>query len=87
MITTVTDGEILYASKMLAEREGIFVEPASAASFAGVLKLSRRNYFRRGRVVCVLTGHGLKDPETALKQVKQPRSVKPDFRAIVDQIL
>jgi threonine synthase len=87
MITTVTDDEILSASKMLARLEGVFVEPASAASFAGVLKLSRRKYFKRGRVVCVLTGHGLKDPETALKQVKPPRAIKPEYRKIVNEIL
>ena len=86
-ITTVTDAEILLACKMLARQEGVFVEPASAASFAGVLKLSRKKYFKGRRIVCVLTGHGLKDPEIALKQVTSPRVVKPDFKKIIKEIL
>jgi threonine synthase len=54
---------------MLAEEEGIFVEPASAASFAGVLKKSEEGFFTgRETIVCVLTGHGLKDPDIAIKQ-------------------
>ncbi len=87
MIATVTDEEILSACKMLAQREGVFVEPASAASFAGVLKLSRKRFFQKKRIVCVLTGHGLKDPEIALKQVRAPCVVKPDLRKIIDEIL
>ena len=86
-ILTVTDAEILSACKMLAQQEGVFVEPASAASFAGVLKLSRKKYFKGRRIVCILTGHGLKDPEIALKQVTPPRVVKPDFKKIVKEIL
>jgi threonine synthase len=59
----VTDDEILDAYSLLGSREGVFCEPASAASVAGLLK-----YGASGRVVCVLTGHGLKDPQTALAQ-------------------
>ena len=60
-IRAVSDDEILAAYELLGSREGIFCEPASAASVAGLLK-----YGAEGRVVCVLTGHGLKDPQTAL---------------------
>jgi threonine synthase len=69
LIDMVSDDEILAAYKSLAAKEGIFVEPASAASVAGVLKLARQGgvNFAGTRVVCVLTGHGLKDPDTAVK--------------------
>jgi threonine synthase len=62
-IRAVTDDEILDAYSLLGSREGVFCEPASAASVAGLLK-----YGASGRVVCVLTGHGLKDPQTALSR-------------------
>ncbi|MBX6377253.1 MAG: threonine synthase [Clostridia bacterium] len=66
--TAVTDQEILDAYRLLASTEGVFAEPASAASVAGVLRLGREGFFRRGaRVVCVLTGNGLKDPDTAVR--------------------
>jgi threonine synthase len=60
-VRAVSDDEILDAYALLGSREGVFCEPASAASVAGLLK-----YGAEGRVVCVLTGHGLKDPTTAL---------------------
>src|SRR5439155_21759784 len=60
-IRAVSDAEILDAYSLLGSREGVFCEPASAASVAGLLK-----YGASGRVVCVLTGHGLKDPTTAI---------------------
>lgn len=66
----VSDEEILQAYRLLAARTGIFAEPASAAAFAGVLRLQRQGVFRPGDVVvAVLTGHGLKDPETALSNL------------------
>jgi threonine synthase len=66
-IDSVTDDEILAAYSLLARSEGVFCEPASAASVAGLLKLHAAGGFAEGdRVVCVLTGHGLKDPETAI---------------------
>ncbi|MDI6824790.1 MAG: threonine synthase [Bacillota bacterium] len=62
----VEDGEIMAAYRLLASREGIFAEPASCAAVAGVGKLAARGFFRPGeQVVCVLTGHGLKDPDSA----------------------
>ncbi len=67
-IDMVSDEEILDAYRFLAGTEGVFVEPASAASVAGVIKSHRENKFKEGeRVVCVLTGHGLKDPDIAIK--------------------
>ena len=65
LIDAVGDDEILDAYRLLAGSEGLFVEPASAASVAGLRKLNRDGRLRGGRVVAVLTGSGLKDPETA----------------------
>ncbi|MBI5450660.1 MAG: threonine synthase [Gammaproteobacteria bacterium] len=68
-----SDGEILAAQKLLAEQEGIFCEPASAISLAGALRDIANGKIRDGsRVVCTLTGHGLKDPDTAIQQVTRP---------------
>jgi threonine synthase len=87
LIAAVTDWEILQAYRFLAEQEGIFVEPASAASIAGALKLARRGYFRRGStVVCILTGHGLKDPDRVIKTIRPPKVVKPHLGAILSEI-
>lgn len=67
LIDAVTDQEITWAYRFLAEREGIFAEPASAAAIAGVVNLAKRNFFKSGtRIVCTLTGSGLKDPEFAM---------------------
>ncbi|MCL4231651.1 MAG: threonine synthase [Dehalococcoidia bacterium] len=68
LIAAVTDEEILEAYRLLARREGLFVEPASAAGVAGLLKLGREGRLRGGRAVAVLTGNGLKDPDTAAAQ-------------------
>ncbi|MDE5069368.1 MAG: threonine synthase [Trichodesmium sp. St16_bin4-tuft] len=64
--TAVTDEEILEAYRLLASNEGIFCEPASAASVAGLLKV-KDQVPRGAKIVCVLTGHGLKDPDVAIK--------------------
>jgi threonine synthase len=89
LIDMVTDPEILAAQKQLAE-EGVFVEPASAASLAGLDKLCRQGYFKNFEgeptVVATVTGHGLKDPDTAIRQSPKPISVDPDFGAVVDTI-
>ena len=95
LIDSVTDKEILYAYQRLAQNEGVFVEPASAASIAGILKLKEKNYFAkhtkiRGKkltVVCVLTGHGLKDPDCAIHSVKKPKIVPARLDTILDEIL
>jgi threonine synthase len=80
---TVTDEEILNAQKMLARVEGIFVEPASASSIAGLKKLVKNGVIKGDeRVVCVTTGHGLKDPDTAIKQSEKPLEVDAEISAI-----
>lgn len=67
-INMVSDEEIINAYRLLAREEGLFVEPASAASVAGLLKFTRQGKVQKGsRIVCVLTGHGLKDPDIAVK--------------------
>jgi threonine synthase len=76
LIDAVTDDEILQAYDMLARLEGVFCEPASAASVAGIIKLNAKGYFEPGaRIVCTLTGNGLKDPDTAMKNVPQPVTI------------
>lgn len=69
LVAKVTDEEILAAYRLVARLEGVFCEPASAASVAGVAQLARQGYFQPGqRIVCVLTGHGLKDPDRAAQE-------------------
>ncbi len=86
-IEAVTDAMILTAYRLLAQEEGVFVEPASAAAVAGVLKLAARRYFAAGStVVCVLTGHGLKDPDRAITSVRMPSVVPASVAAIVRKI-
>lgn len=73
---TVTDEEILSAQKLLARKEGIGVEPASAASIAGLKKLFEMGEIERGEeIVCVVTGHLLKDPNIAISACKEPVEV------------
>jgi threonine synthase len=79
-IEAVTDDEILGAYRFLAEEEGVFAEPASAAGVAGVLKFRRD--LPDGNVVCTLTGHGLKDPGTALRDVPEPEPIPPTPAAL-----
>ncbi|MCX8034612.1 MAG: threonine synthase [Thermodesulfovibrio sp.] len=90
-IDIVTDEEILQAQKIIASFEGIFCEPASAASVAGVIKLYRQGYFKNGStVVCTLTGNGLKDPDIVFKVVAEPYKLPPDLdsvKAFVEKIL
>jgi threonine synthase len=92
LIDSVTDDEILEAYGILASKEGVFVEPASAASVAGILKLTRRGFFSstipgyRIKIVCVLTGHGLKDPERAIASVRKPVVVEPEMSLVLKEI-
>jgi threonine synthase len=80
---TVTDDEILRAQKMLAVTEGIGVEPASAASVAGLIKLRNMGVIEDDeRVVCVVTGHLLKDPETGIRNCDKPFEVEASEEAI-----
>ncbi len=76
-IDSVTDEEILQAYRVVAATEGVFCEPASAASVAGVMKLSKHGGLHEGEtVVCTLTGHGLKDADTAISVSAQPKTVR-----------
>ena len=75
----MTDDEILAAYRYLAQEESVFCEPASAASVAGLLKLGVP---AGSSVVCILTGHGLKDPDIAIGQIAVPTAVDADVRAV-----
>lgn len=89
LFAAVTDEEILAAYQLLARTEGVFAEPASAATVAGLLKLASDGYFaarragrRRLTIVGVLTGHGLKDPATALQTGARPLEVPATVEAV-----
>lgn len=85
IIDAVTDDEILEAYKLIAAKEGIFCEPASAASLAGVIKLSKQGFFKDGdTIVCTLTGNGLKDPDNAIRLSEPPIKVKANIAAVED---
>jgi threonine synthase len=82
-----TDEEILHVQKLLARAEGIFCEPASAISLAGLLKdLELGKVGEGSTIVCSLTGHGLKDPDTAIAQSAKPVTVDAEVKAIEDVI-
>jgi threonine synthase len=86
-IESVTDAEILAAYSDVARLEGIFCEPASAASVAGVRRLAASGAIDPGAtIVCVLTGHGLKDPETASRQSVAPLTTPPSATAIMEAL-
>jgi threonine synthase len=80
---TVTDAEILDAQKMLARLEGLFVEPASASSIAGLKKLVENGEIDKDEcIVCVATGHGLKDPDVAVQVSEKPLVVDAEIATI-----
>jgi threonine synthase len=81
-VRAVSDAEILDAYALLGAREGVFCEPASAAAVAGLLK-----YGAEGRVVCVLTGHGLKDPQTAMNRAASVVPCEPDIESVERAVL
>jgi threonine synthase len=82
-IDAVTDEEILEAYGMLASLEGVFCEPASAASVAGIIKLNKAGYFEPGaKIVCTLTGNGLKDPDTAMLNMPTPVTIDANEDAV-----
>lgn len=86
LIDCVTDEEILAAYQRLAGCDGVFCEPASAASAAGVIKLAQQGFFKEyqgARMVCTLTGHGLKDPNNAINAVAQPTKSDADLKSIL----
>ncbi|WP_457635757.1 threonine synthase [Persephonella sp.] len=82
-IDAVSDEEILEAYRLVASSEGVFCEPASAASIAGVIKAYRRGLFKGDEtIVCTLTGNGLKDPDTVIKASDKPVEMPPDLNEI-----
>jgi len=84
LIDIVSDEQILEAYGMMANLEGIFCEPASAASLAGVTKLHRKGFFKKGdTVVLTITGHGLKDPDIAIRVSTKPVSLPPKKEAVL----
>jgi threonine synthase len=86
-IDKVTDGEILEAYRLLAETEGVFVEPASAASVAGLIKMGRTGLIDDNSLaVAILTGHGLKDPDRVIKTVAPPVLVPATLAGIVNAL-
>ncbi len=95
VISAVSDEEIIEAYKLLANLEGVFVEPASAASVAGLIKTVKSSKLKvessgkqssRLRVVCILTGHGLKDPDRAIAVVEEPTIVPARMEPILKEI-
>jgi threonine synthase len=87
-ITAVSDEEILHSYRAVARSEGIFCEPASAAGLAGLTKGLREGWLDLSgkRVVCVLTGHGLKDPDTAIKGAAVPVAIEPRIETLLELI-
>jgi threonine synthase len=86
-VAAVSDSEILAAYRMLAAEEGVFCEPASAASVAGLIRRAEAGDFARGEtVVCVLTGHGLKDPDTAIVDAEPVRRLPADLDAVEEGV-
>ncbi len=90
LIDMVSDAQILEAYHHLASLEGVFVEPASAASLAGLIKLQQDGYFKQEdaerEVVLILTGHGLKDPGRAIEEVKPPEAIAAELGAVLGKM-
>jgi len=83
----VTDEEIVRGYRMLAREEGIFMEPASCATVAGLAKMVKAGKFESGStLVLTLTGHGLKDPDTALESATRPVTVPARLDAVLAQL-
>jgi threonine synthase len=83
-VAAVSDAQILDAYRFLAATEGVFCEPASAAGVAGLLEHGASD---AQKIVCVLTGHGLKDPQTALTQAGAVVPCEPDIAAVEAAVL
>jgi threonine synthase len=82
-IDAVTDEEILQAYELLASREGVFCEPGSAASVAGLLKAHAEGRIPPdSRIACTLTGNGLKDPDCAMQRAAQPTRIAADYATL-----
>ena len=83
VLEAVTDDEILSAYQFLAREESVFCEAASSASVAGLLKAGVP---AGSKVVCVLTGHGLKDPDLAIKSITVPTVIEPGLSSVLAEI-
>jgi threonine synthase len=87
VIDSITDEEILSAYQWVAAHEGIFMEPASAASVAGLMKYAAKGLVKSGQtIVCTLTGHGLKDPDSATRLQGVPKSVPAEKADVLKAI-
>jgi threonine synthase len=83
----VSDAEILAAYRELAATEGVFVEPASASSVAGLRKAAAGGLVAVGeRVVCTVTGHGLKDPQRAIDEVRVGEPIAASLDAVAAEL-
>ncbi len=86
-IDSVTDRQILAAYRLLAREEGVFVEPASAASVAGLLQASEQGVVAPGaKIVCTVTGNGLKDPDWAISGAPAPTTIKVDAHSAASEL-
>jgi threonine synthase len=87
-IEAVTDEEILHAYGLIARLEGLFVEPACAAPVAGLIRLGKQGFIPKGSVITLtLTGHGLKDPDTAMAQSQgEAKVVEPQVEAVLESL-
>jgi threonine synthase len=86
-INAVTDAQILEAYRMLASLEGVFVEPASASSVAGLLQAAKTDLIVRGEtIVCTVTGHGLKDPNRAIAEIEARPAVDASTDAVLQEL-
>jgi threonine synthase len=86
IIDRVTDDEIMNAYRLAAVKEGIFGEPASAASLAGLIKLAKKKNFSGKRVVCIVTGTGLKDPGAPARYARAPIELPADLAAVEEAL-
>jgi len=86
IIDRVTDEEIMNAYRSMAIKEGIFGEPASAASLAGLIKLSKKKTFSGKRVVCIVTGTGLKDPGAPVRYSRAPIELPAELVAVEEAL-
>ncbi len=87
-IGKITDEEILEAYRLLASKEGVFAEPASCASVAGLIKVAKKGLIEHGStVVCILTGNGLKDPENAITASDKPLQLPAVYSELSAQIV
>jgi len=86
IIDRVTDEEIMNAYRLMAIKEGIFGEPASAASLAGLIKLSKKKTFSGKRIVCIVTGTGLKDPGAPVRYSRAPIELPAELAAVEEAL-